>query len=229
MSTPHTTTTHSNHEIWFDFESYRQRTFMPGVGSAKDKMYYSFDYGSVHWAMMNTESPIDTPDITKDQVAWLEADLAAANAPAARATHPWVVAAGHRPFYCSNPGNKVQCTTFAGILRNLAESALVSNAVDLGIQCHEHSMEATYPVSKSVPTSTNYTDPTAPVYVVNGAAGNREGNEEPSGQQPWSAWHSREFGFGRVTVAGPGSLTYEFVAANGTSLHSVELVKTTGL
>ena len=64
----------------------------------------------------------------------------------------------------------------------------------------------------------------APVYVVNGAGGNREGNELPKGAA-WSAWRSQEVGFGYIVVAGPHSLTYNFVAANGTTLHNFEITK----
>ena len=34
-------------------------------------------------------------------------------------------------------------------------------------------------------TAAHYNDPAAPVYVVNGAAGNREGNDHAPGGQPW--------------------------------------------
>lgn len=60
---------------------------------------------------------------------------------------------------------------------------------------------------------------------MNGAGGNREGNELPKGQD-WTAFRSAEVGFGYITVAGPSSLTYEFMAANGTtSLYSFTITK----
>jgi hypothetical protein len=34
-----------------------------------------------------------------DQLAWLDADLAAAAAPGARAERPWIIVSGHRPVY----------------------------------------------------------------------------------------------------------------------------------
>lgn len=37
-----------------------------------------------------------------EQYAWLEQDLMAANHPNNRSIHPWIIAFGHRPFYCSN-------------------------------------------------------------------------------------------------------------------------------
>ncbi len=64
----------------------------------------------------------------------------------------------------------------------------------------------------------------APVYVVNGAGGNREGNDLPHGQD-WTAFRSAEVGFGLISISGPSSLTYDFVAANGTSLWSFTITK----
>lgn len=45
--------------------------------------------------MYNTETWFDTPDISNDQVAWIKADLEAANAK--RSDTPWILTAGHRP------------------------------------------------------------------------------------------------------------------------------------
>jgi len=38
----------------------------------------------------------------EEQYQWLEKDLIAANTAANRSAHPWIIAYGHRPFYCSN-------------------------------------------------------------------------------------------------------------------------------
>jgi len=50
----------------------------------------------------------------------------------------------------------------------------------------------------------------APIYIINGAGGNREGNENPGGDAPWSApgAHSGAFAFGVLEVTSspnPGS------------------------
>lgn len=46
-----------------------------------------------------------------------------------------------------------------------------------------------------------YKDPTGPVHIVAGAAGNKEGQDPfvPS-PQPWSAFRSDDYGFMRITV-----------------------------
>ena len=62
------------------------------------------------------------------------------------------------------------------------------------------------------------------MYVVNGAGGNREGNQDPD-PASWVAFHSAEIGFGYMTISGASSLLYEFVAANGTTLFQFEITK----
>ena len=67
------------------------------------------------------------------------------------------------------------------MLRDAIEDVLYKNKVDLVIQAHEHDYERSLPVYKTNVQSMNYTNCPAPVYVVNGAAGNREKNSKPPG------------------------------------------------
>ena len=46
--------------------------------------------------------------------------------------------------------------------------------VDVVIQAHQHDYERTLPVNNLTAAGSDYQNPRAPVYVVNGAAGNRE-------------------------------------------------------
>ena len=64
----------------------------------------------------------------------------------------------------------------------------------------------------------------APVYIVNGAGGNREGNDLPDGAS-WTSFRSREVGFGYITITGSSSMLYQFVAANGTTLYEINITK----
>jgi hypothetical protein len=167
------------------------------------------------------------------QAAWLAADVAAARAGAANAT--WVIAGAHRPLYCTNGGGKdTDCGTYAPLLRSQIEAAFDAAAVDLVLAAHMHGWERTWPVRAGVPAGANFSAPTAPVYVVNGAAGNREGNEDPSGNAAWSVpgAHSGDIGYGVITVvAAPGvpgasSLRYDFVrAVDGTVLDTFTITK----
>ena len=118
----------------------------------------------------------------------------------------------------------MQCGLFAAWLRYLAEDTFYNAGVDLVIQCHEHSMERSFPIYKGKVLQTNYTDAPAPVYVVNGAGGNREGNANPH-QEPWVGFHSGDRGFARITIAGSQSLQYMFVENNGTVLDSFTITR----
>lgn len=149
--------------------------------------------------------------------AFLAADLAAASA------SRWKIVGGHRPFYCSD-NDKTQCGSFSAILRAQGEAILAAAAVDLVITAHEHGYERSWPLVNGSVVQQNYVDPRAPVHVVQGAGGNREGNERPSGNVPWSVFQSGDVGFAAITVAG-GNLTFAFVAANGTALDTWSIIK----
>jgi hypothetical protein len=190
--------------------------------SITDSMYYSFTVGTAHFVMFNTETWIDTADVDPAQVNWMTADLQAANAN--RENVPWIISGGHRPLYCSD-SDKTQCGLFAEILRYQAEDVFYQQHVDLCITAHEHGYERMFPVYNSTVLSHNYTAPVSPVYIVNGAAGNREGNELPSGNQPWSAFQSGTIGYGVFVVSGAHNLQYTFYAANGTAIDSFTITK----
>ena len=94
-----------------NFTSYRERFRMPAVESgAVNNMYFSFDYGLVHFISIDTE--VSYPDSPEgpgtwgnagpfgDQLAWLAADLK--KAVANRKNVPWILVSGHRPFYSSS-------------------------------------------------------------------------------------------------------------------------------
>ena len=55
--------------------------------------HFSVDIGSIHIAALSTHSPVDT------ELAWLEADLAAAAAN--RKAVPWIIVTSHYPIYLS--------------------------------------------------------------------------------------------------------------------------------
>jgi len=184
---------------------------MPGYNTTQS-MYYSVDVGAAHLSFLNTETVIDTADIDDVQQAWLAADLAAASGAAMR------VVTGHRPFYCTDGSNDIQCGGFAQWLRGRAESLFVDNNVALVVCSHEHGYERTWPVINSTVVSKNYTAPGAPTYVVSGAGGNREGNELPNGDQPWSAYGSAAVGYTLITLADATAHVQFVQADNGAVL-----------
>jgi hypothetical protein len=175
-------------------------------------MYYSFSVGPVHFVQLSTETPFDTADVDPSQASWVWRDLQNSRING----DTFVVVSGHRPFYCSSAGK--DCASFAGLLREQLEEAFHALAVDIVISGHKyacfhrcshllhascflteqslfhcrHNYERSLPVYRGQPTSfsnSSYTSPSAPIYIVNGAAGNREGNGSPPscsrGAFPW--------------------------------------------
>ena len=230
-----------NHELWWNFTAFAARWSMPPAraygagapGGANGNLYFSLDLGPVHLTMFNTETPDDTGSVDAPEVAWLEADLAAANA--SRAATPWLVAGAHRPLYCTNgawQSSDKDCAVFAGVMRGQAEQTFARHGVDLVLGAHMHGFERTQAVlgGKVVTPAANgttYSAAGAPVYIVNGAAGNREGNDNPNGDAPWSVpgAHYSTIGFGLITATS-SRLQYDFVeAATGSVLDSAIWLK----
>jgi hypothetical protein len=198
-----------NHEqVWWGGAPYRARWTMPPALNAStgaplppavvaNRSFYSLSLGqqALLFAMIDTESVLDVSDVSAANVAWLREVLAApAAAPA------WRVVLGHRPLYCTNGGfgsNNKDCNPMAAVLRKQVEDTFKAGGVHLCLTSHMHGFERSLPVFNGVVT------PGATVHIVNGAGGNREGNDNPRGNAPWSApgAHSGAFGFGLMTIA----------------------------
>merc|ERR1719158_2549428 len=102
----------------------------------------------------------------------------------------------HRPMYCSNQDGD-DCTKDDSNMRKglpvlgmrffALETLFQEHGVDLAFWAHEHSYERTWPVMDGkVLNGTSspgapYTNPRAPVHIVAGAAGCREGHDEYNG------------------------------------------------
>lgn len=91
-----------------------------------DELWYSFDWGRVHFAALDTEADYAT------QAAWLDADLA-------RTQLPWKVVYMHRPPYSS--GHHGSDTR----LRALLAPILARHGVQLVLAGHDHSYERLHP------------------------------------------------------------------------------------
>lgn len=181
-----------------------------------NRSFYSHALGPSLFAMLDTESVLDVSDVSAVNVDWLRGTLAAA-------AGPWRVVLGHRPLYCTNGGygsSNKDCNAMAKVLQGQVEGVLLAGKVDLFLASHMHGYERSQPVAKGRVT------PGAPVHIVNGAGGNREGNDNPKGDAPWSApgAHTGAFGYGLMTIT-PASLQYQFVLPNGTVFDSVTLTK----
>lgn len=154
---------------------------------AVSPMWYSYDFGMMHFAMFNTETDFyNAPDQTGStgddsyymtegpfgapgqQLAWLEADLASVD----RTITPWIIVGGHRPWYTSGyPDADDACIS----CQNAFEDILYKYGVDLGLFGHVHNSERYLPMYQNTPDPNGYQNPRAPMYIVAGAAGNIEG------------------------------------------------------
>ena len=132
------------------------------------------------------------------QMEWLKAELAAANVPAERVAHPWIVAYVHRPLWTSEKGAGPTCnTTEQQGMRDAFEQVLHEAGVDLVLSGHNHMYERTYPIyngsvinGSSTPEEP-YTNPGAPVHIVSAAGGNGESMDPYDPEQPYySAFRS---------------------------------------
>ncbi|KAL3475534.1 Metallo-dependent phosphatase-like protein [Aspergillus californicus] len=145
---------------------------------AEPPFWYSFEYGMAHIVMINTETDFeDAPSgkggsaglnggpfgATDQQLEFLELDLASVD----RSVTPWVIVAGHRPWYTAGTA----CTP----CQDAFEDLFYTYGVDLGVFGHVHNSQRFLPVYDSTPDPNGMDDPNAPMYIVSGAAGNIEG------------------------------------------------------
>ena len=215
-----------------NFTSYDRRWRMPGDASAGYRsMWYSFDQGLIHWTIYNTETDFsNAPDQISSglnagpfapagtQLAWLEADLAAANAN--RANVPFLIVAGHRPWIVLDPSDA--CVACGAAFHNI----LVKYNPDLALFGHVHRYERSYPLSTNMTIVSNETsyisaDTAGTVFVVMGNAGNVEGHStELAKNNSWTyAFDDAHYGYATLAVhASNKSLTYTMHNADDNSV-----------
>ncbi|VDL19869.1 unnamed protein product [Hymenolepis diminuta] len=232
-----------NHESAYNFSHYKNRFNMP---DNNDNMFYSINIGPIHWIAYVSDYyyflQFGTEQIYR-QYAWLEKDLMEANKPENRAKHPWIVAFSHRPMYCSNddtehcrnPNNRIRegikITDGKSKYFILGlEDLFYRESVDIVFGAHEHSYERCFPVykQKKCPTRDKdpYYNPTGPIHIVAGAAGNNEGQTGFVKNPPaYSAFRSDDYGYTRI-VAVNGSYMYmeEISVKSAEGLHETPKV-----
>ncbi len=143
-------------------------------------MYYSFDYGDVHFAVLNTGDTMETGDmgLTDSQISWLKEDLLSTD-------KKWKVIAMHNPLY--SPGKYGSDTGYNAVAKNLRNqlNGLFSQCgVDLVLTGHDHVYSRTYPITAEGETITGtrtrtengieyMVNPQGPVHLASGMAGNQ--------------------------------------------------------
>ena len=211
-----------NHESFANFSHFKGRFSMPYRGISHN-LWWSVDIGLVHFVSYNTEAYFDGPiSVTmRAQYDWLMADLSAAAAPDRRAAVPWIIAMGHRPFYCNVMSKAGTCDGEQEQSRvgppsqegkYSVEALFQKFGVDLALFGHVHDYTRFRPTFNHVVDITSvstdghtYTNPRATTYLTIGGAGNPEMPQPPVskctvwdvGCTPvdWSPWAVCESGY----------------------------------
>lgn len=212
---------------------------MPG---APDSVMYSFNMGPMHIISISTEVYYFMYYGFKSvvfQYDWLENDLIEANLPENREKRPWIIVMGHRPMYCSNTDND-DCTHHETLTRvGLPffhmfglEKLLYDYGVDLEIWAHEHSYERLWPIYDYTVYNGSYEapylNPGAPVHIVTGSAGCKEGTDGFIEPRPdWSAFNSSDYGYTRLKAFNSTHLYLEQISDDklGAVIDSFWIVK----
>ncbi|KAJ9469708.1 putative inactive purple acid phosphatase 1 [Diplonema papillatum] len=212
---------HGNHEddeenLAYFVEHFRSQptnsvpaTFRTANGVSKNNLYFSWDFGLVHYISFSSELfhgiRSTEPDVTwATFLLWLEDDLQKANQNRDKA--PWILAHAHRPLYSS-----AHIVSSDPLLRIALEPMFHKYGVDLSVNGHEHDYERSWPTYLER-SQKNYSDAAATVYLVSGAAGSPELHDPFDGPQPgWSAFRSNTFGYSRMNVYNASHLHWQQV------------------
>jgi len=169
---------------------YNKRFSMAGsIQSGTQNLWYSFDYGNIHFILISTEHDF-LPGA--EQYQFIAQDLAKVD----RARTPWVVFSGHRPMYTSSPLGSAEVWT--EYFNSSLEPLIIKYNVDLALWGHVHIYERTCKMNNFTCVDENQP---GPVHLVIGMAGSQYqtswGNHgDGENEQPeWSMFRTMEWGY----------------------------------
>ncbi|UKZ72479.1 hypothetical protein TrVFT333_000108 [Trichoderma virens FT-333] len=198
---------------------------------ANPPFWFSFEYGMAHIVMIDTETDFanapDGPDgsaglnggpfgAPNQQLQFLEADLASVD----RNVTPWLIVAGHRPWYSTGGSGCAPCqTAFEGLFYKYG--------VDLGVFGHVHNSQRFFPVFNGTADKAGMTNPKAPMYIVAGGAGNIEGLSAVGTQPSYTAFaYADDFSYATIRFLDEQNLQVDFYqSSSGNLLDSSKLFK----
>ncbi|KAF8307931.1 Metallo-dependent phosphatase [Clavulina sp. PMI_390] len=203
-------------------EAARAERRAAATAAALPPFWYSFDYGMAHFLMIDTETDFGNGIVGPDelnggqndndgpfgtypnqQVDFIEKDLSSVD----RDITPWVVVAGHRPWYVANAFPCPTCqTAFEGLL--------LKHNVDLGVFGHTHNQQLIVPTKYNQSDPNGWNNPSAPAYIVNGAAGHFEGLESLYLGYPWlklAFANDTMYGFNKLVFKDRQHLDIQFI------------------
>lgn len=176
ISPPQSTVDPNNHSgAYYDMVDVPTNGEAGGLASGKE-LYYSFDYGNVHFLSLNSElGSVINPshDWTGASLFggfngspftdWLEDDLAAN-------TRPWIIAYFHQPAHTAGSHNSADAwEAYMKAMRENINPILEDNGVDIIINGHSHVYERSYLMKGfyDVPSEWDSAQ-----YVIDGSSGN---------------------------------------------------------
>ena len=173
---------------------------------AESERYYSFDWGPVHFVVLDTEDPLTRVNdgVTDDMADWLQADLAATR-------RPWKIALLHRGPYVTNPNRAPNL-----VVRERLVPVLEAGGVQLVLAGHNHYYERFHPLLQDAIT------PTAAggiVYVTTGGGG---ASLYPTGASSLLATAVSDWHFVHVAVR-DCELTLRALGADGREIDVVRI------
>ncbi|KAK9350879.1 Metallo-dependent phosphatase-like protein [Lipomyces doorenjongii] len=224
-----------------NFTGYRNHFRMPSTESGGvENFWYSFDHGMVHFVQIDTETDLgngivgaDEPfgsegDFTtvgqdagpfgrmNQQIDWLNKDLASVD----RSKRPWIIVAGHRPFYAGSSAACPECV-------KAFEPTLLKYNVDLVLSGHAHFYERNAAIANGTADPNELNNPSAPWYIMNGAAGHYDGLDPIDFTTDYMRYtQNSTYGWSKLTFHNCTHMTHEFiVSGNGTVLDTATLYK----
>lgn len=168
-----------NHEK--DAPAYYRYFSLPPNGSVRrPEAWYSFDYGSAHFVVLDTTPASGRAEAGSEQLAWLEQDLKASQA-------RWKFVMFHHPIYSS--ARHKSDLEMRAVLAPLFERY----GVDMALAGHDHNYERAWPLKGGERQDDGV------VYVVSAGGG---AELYPSGRSEWTACSESIHHYCLVRVAG---------------------------
>ncbi|EME38774.1 hypothetical protein DOTSEDRAFT_180664 [Dothistroma septosporum NZE10] len=195
--------------------------------------WYSFEYGMAHVVMIDTETDFpNAPDQpggsanlgggpfgrTGQQLDFVKADLASVD----RSVTPWVIVAGHRPWYSTGGSDNI-CTP----CQTAFESLFYEYGVDLAVFGHVHNSQRFDPVYNNTADRAGLNNPKAPMYIVAGGPGNIEGLSSVGDNYSTNVFaYADDFSYAQIKFKDAKHLGVDFIrSSTGEILDSSVLYK----
>jgi acid phosphatase type 7 len=166
--------------------------------------FYSFDYGRIHFVVLDTEFAFQDTTRRAEQLSWLESDLAAT-------TQPWKIAVFHRSPYSAGGEHGSDLA-----VRSAFGPLFEQYGVQLVLSAHEHTYERTLPQAES-----GFGNEVT--YIVTGGGG---GPLYPAGTAAWTAYSASRYHYVKTSVT-ECVLTVKAIGLSGSAFDTTSIERCT--